>query len=143
MGDDRRLSAYIDEMTNTHDGSHLVKGWNYDLKQLKHYRWVRNRIVHEPNCTEANMCRPGDTEWIERFYSRIITQTDPLSLYVTAKKQYRINNKSNETNNCSDRNRQEEYNRPYSAMNPGVIVSFTVIVIVIAIIIAFFCMMDT
>lgn len=38
MNDDRRVSAYIDEMINTHRGSYLVKGWDSDLKQLKHYR---------------------------------------------------------------------------------------------------------
>ena len=38
MNDDRRVSAYIDEMINTPRGSYLVKGWDSDLKQLKHYR---------------------------------------------------------------------------------------------------------
>ena len=58
---DRRISAYIDEMINTPRGSYLVKGWDDDLKQLKHYRWVRNQIAHEPDCTEQNMCEPCDT----------------------------------------------------------------------------------
>lgn len=34
LNDDRRVSAYIDEMMNTPDGSYLVKGWKYDLKRL-------------------------------------------------------------------------------------------------------------
>lgn len=51
LNDDRRISAYIDEMINTPRGSYLVKGWDDDLKQLKHYRWVRNQITHEPDCT--------------------------------------------------------------------------------------------
>ena len=49
LNDDRRISAYIDEMINTPRGSYLVKGWDDDLKQLKHYRWVRNQIAHEPD----------------------------------------------------------------------------------------------
>ena len=43
LNDDRRISAYIDEMINTPRGSYLVKGWDDDLKQLKHYRWVRTK----------------------------------------------------------------------------------------------------
>ena len=46
LNDDRRISAYIDEMKNTPRGSYLVRGWDDDLKQLKHYRWIRNQIAH-------------------------------------------------------------------------------------------------
>lgn len=86
LDDDRRLSAYIDEMIKTPSGAFYVNGWNDDLKKLKHYRWVRNRIVHEPNCTEQNMCDIGDTMWLDNFYSRILNQTDPLALYYKATK---------------------------------------------------------
>ena len=41
MNDERRLSAYIDEMLKKPNGAFYVIGWNEDLKQLKHYRWVR------------------------------------------------------------------------------------------------------
>lgn len=86
LNDDRRISAYIDEMINTPRGSYLVRGWDDDLKQLKHYRWVRNQIAHEPDCTEQNMCEPCDTVWLDDFYSRIMNQTDPLALYSKAAK---------------------------------------------------------
>ena len=86
LNDDRRISAYIDEMINTPRGSYLVRGWDNDLKQLKHYRWIRNQIAHEPNCTEQNMCIPSDTAWLDDFYSRIMNQTDPLTLYSKATK---------------------------------------------------------
>lgn len=86
LNDDRRVSAYIDKMIAIPRGSYLVSGWDNDLKQLKHYRWVRNKISHEPDCTEENMCEPGDTEWLNDFYSRIMNQTDPLALYEKATK---------------------------------------------------------
>lgn len=35
MRDERRVSAYIDEMTCHPFGSSLVAGWNNDLKKLK------------------------------------------------------------------------------------------------------------
>ena len=81
MDDDRQVSAYIDEMVRLSDGSRWVSGWDRDLKQLKHYRWVRNQIVHDPDCSEENMCGPEDVRWIEDFYARIMNQTDPLALY--------------------------------------------------------------
>ena len=79
------LSTYIDEMIKKSNGSHYVSGWNEDLKQLKHYRWIRNRIVHEPGCTEENMCDPDDAQWLDNFYSRIMSVSDPLALYRKAR----------------------------------------------------------
>ena len=75
------VSAYIEEMLNNPHGSYLVRGWENDLKQLKHYRWIRNQIVHEPDCSEESMCEVGDDEWLDDFYERIINQTDPLAMY--------------------------------------------------------------
>ena len=86
LNDDRRLSAYIDEMRNSPRGSFYVRGWDNDLKQLNHYRWIRNQIAHEPECTEQNMCTPNDAMWLDNFYSRIMNQTDPLALYSKATK---------------------------------------------------------
>ncbi len=86
LNDDRRLSAYIDEMNNISSGSYYVKGWKSDLKRLKHYRWIRNQIVHEPDCTEQNMCESDDALWLDSFYFRILNQTDPLALYYKAMK---------------------------------------------------------
>lgn len=86
LNNDRCISAYIDELMTTNNGSYLVKNWDSDLKQLKHYRWIRNQIVHNPNCTEQNMCEPGDAEWLEKFYTRIMQQSDPLALYLKTTK---------------------------------------------------------
>ena len=77
----RGVSYYIDEMINTPVGARYVPGWNEDLKRLKHYRWVRNRIAHEPECNEGNMCEPGDAEWLNNFHSRIMAVNDPLAQY--------------------------------------------------------------
>ena len=86
LNDDRRISAYIDEMISLPRGAYLVRGWDDDLKRLTHYRWVRNQIAHEPDCSEENMCEPSDVVWIEVFYSRIMNQTDPLAMYRRASK---------------------------------------------------------
>ena len=97
LNDDRRISAYIDEMINKPRGQYIVSGWNEDLKKLKHYRWVRNKITHEPDCTEENMCEPNDTVWLQNFYSRIMNQTDPLTLYAKATNQNRLRQYNNKT----------------------------------------------
>ena len=83
--DNHGLSAYIDEMINNPIASHCVPGWDEDLKKLKHFRWVRNQIVHEPGCTEENMCEPSDVRWLDDFYSRIMSASDPLALYRRAR----------------------------------------------------------
>lgn len=84
-GDNHGVSTYIDEMLGKPNGSYYVSGWNEDLKQLKHYRWVRNQIVHEPGCTEENMCEPGDVQWLDDYYSRIMSTDDPLAVYRKAR----------------------------------------------------------
>lgn len=79
------VSSYIDEMINNPIGSRYVHGWDEDLKQLKHYRWIRNKIVHEPGCTEENMCKSGDAKWVDKFHSRIMSAVDPLAMYRKAR----------------------------------------------------------
>lgn len=81
LNDDRRVSAYIDEMMRVPSGSFYVATWEEDLKKLKHYRWIRNKIVHEPDCGESDLCEPGDAAWLDQFYARILAQTDPLALF--------------------------------------------------------------
>lgn len=80
------ISAYIDDMLRLTSASRYVSSWDNDLKQLKHYRWIRNQIAHEPNCTEENMCEYGDARWIDDFYDRIMNQSDPLAMYRKATK---------------------------------------------------------
>ena len=80
-GGNHGISAYIDDMSKLTSASYYVSSWDDDLKQLKHYRWIRNKIVHDPNCTEENMCEYEDAKWLDNFYSRVISRTDPLALY--------------------------------------------------------------
>lgn len=72
------VTAYIKEMETT-SGGRSVMGWDEDLKMLKHCRFVRNQISHEPGCTEENTCEPGDAAWAEQFRERIMTGDDPLA----------------------------------------------------------------
>lgn len=78
------VTEYIEEMERTTNGKFYVAGWGEDYKTLKRYRYLRNKIVHEPNCSEENMCTEKDTQWIENFHSRIMRRQDPISLYEKA-----------------------------------------------------------
>lgn len=98
MNDERKISAYIEEMQSKPNGSSKVPGWDTDLKKLKHYRWVRNKIAHEPDCTEKNMCEPADEQWLDEFYSRIINQKDPLALYQKSKTSVTAHHQSHKKN---------------------------------------------
>lgn len=71
LKDGRCISAYIDEMERTPCGRYWVEGWHDDLNRLKHYRWIRNQISHDPDCTEENMCDYEDEQWITDFYNRL------------------------------------------------------------------------
>ncbi len=92
MNDDKAVKAYIDEMNNICDGAYYVKDWDNDLNRLKHYNRVRNKISHDPECNEENMCSSEDEYWLDEFYHRIMNQTDPLALY---RKATQINRRTN------------------------------------------------
>ena len=79
------VKSYIEEMSNIPMGSRFVTKWDEDLKKLKHYKWVRNQISHDPDCTENNMCEPDDAQWLDNFRSRIMAANDPLALYRKAR----------------------------------------------------------
>ena len=85
------VSAYIAEMESTPNGSYWVQGWVQDLKCLKHYRWVRNQIVHDPNSSEENMCCLSDAQWIDNFYDRILVENYGYSLDQMAQ-EIKVNN---------------------------------------------------
>lgn len=80
------ITGYIEDMQSCSNGEYKVTGWKDDYFQLKHYRYVRNRIAHENNAEEVDLCTEKDAAWLDAFYQRILTQTDPLALYFQATK---------------------------------------------------------
>lgn len=80
------INGYIEDMENRPNGEYKVTGWKDDYFQLKHYRYVRNRIAHENNAEEVDLCTEEDAAWLDAFYQRILTQTDPLALYFQSTK---------------------------------------------------------
>ena len=135
-GDNRGVSSYIEDMENRPRGSHLVRNWEQDLKNLKHYRWVRNKIAHEPDCSEENMCEPEDAFWIEKFYSRIMNKTDPLAEYYQVTK---VRNDSNTVRNSRPAKPQYQYEaQPTKRYTSVKIYGWSLFIIIVAFIVLFF-----
>ena len=136
-GGNHGLSSYIDDMMKTSWGNRYVSGWEEDLKQLKHYRWIRNRIVHDPGCTDENMCDIKDVLWLDDFYSRIIAGTDPLALYHKKKKpeMQREKNSYQTRNNKKTQNYIHIHNRRSGCLTLvlfGVLIAVATIFIIIS-----------
>lgn len=80
LNSERGVSSYIENMEQC-AYSRKIAGWEEDYKNLKKYRYIRNRIVHENNADEATLCSKADEVWIEDFYDRILHCEDPLALH--------------------------------------------------------------
>lgn len=73
------ISEYIAEMeSKAHFGQRWVSSWNSDYKMLNHIRWVRNQIAHDSSAYQIS--KPGDLQFVQEYYERIITGQDSLAL---------------------------------------------------------------
>ena len=71
------VTKYIDEMDSSFSlGNRFIKDWSRNYKMLKHLRWLRNKIVHDPQETD---CSLHDINQITFFYQQILTMNDPLA----------------------------------------------------------------
>ncbi len=140
MNDDRRISAYIEEMQNTPSAASFIPCWNDDLKQLKHYRWIRNKIVHEPDCTEENMTTPQDAIWLDNFYNRILKQTDPLALYTKTVQSYQKQPVVTQTHTYTASPSRTHYQQPYHRQrrNPFIVFYYLFLIIIVLILLLLF-----
>lgn len=75
------VTSYIESMEKLGIKRARVPNWESDYRMLKHYRHIRNQIVHETGANEENMCTQEDTIWLEQFRRRILSRQDPLALY--------------------------------------------------------------
>lgn len=75
------VTTYINNMECLTHCRYQVESWDSDYRSLKHYRHIRNQIVHDNNVTEGNSCSDYDIQWVEQFHQRVLQQTDPIALY--------------------------------------------------------------
>lgn len=76
------VNQYLAEMEQAaFRGRAMVPSWQEDYRQLKHVRWLRNQIAHEPGATN---CTWADVGWLEEFHDRLLASQDPLALLAKA-----------------------------------------------------------
>lgn len=80
LSSDVGVSQYIEDMEKETQGLYYVTDWEKDYKKLKHMRFIRNQLVHDPNSFNNNLVTLEDIEWIKVFRLRIIKCTDPFSI---------------------------------------------------------------
>lgn len=72
------VSEYIRLMeAGFNRGNVNILGWKSDYDNLKHIRWIRNQLAHEVSY-DSDICLLSDYEWLEDFYNRLFSATDPL-----------------------------------------------------------------
>ena len=86
---DSGITFYLQTMKSLRPSIRCASSWNEDYRKLNHYRYIRNQIAHNPECSEETMCCPGDAEWLDGFYQRIIDGSDPLTLHRKASEKSR------------------------------------------------------
>ncbi len=75
LNSDIGVTRYLQEMSE-------VGLYNtIEYKKLRHYRHIRNEIVHENNVNENNSCTPQDEQWLKDFYHLVANNEDSLSIY--------------------------------------------------------------
>lgn len=104
------VGLYIEDMErNAFDGRHLVTSWEDTYIKLKHLRWVRNRIAHDPG--QLNICTEQDIKDIGSFYDSILSRQDPLALLHQAQTAPR--QKTLPTNSAEPDTAKKTYDIPY------------------------------
>lgn len=82
------VTEYINEMENTeYQFRRYVYGWDEAYKQLKHLRWIRNRLSHEVGSFHCDICTTDDLKALTEFYKSILNRSDPLAIVGHAKRE--------------------------------------------------------
>ena len=90
----RGVSDYIEQMEKTEysDRCYLLS-WDEDYKQLKHLRWVRNKLAHEVGTLDCDFCNQDDIDWIRNFRNQILNGSDPFTIIRKSKQNARKTSK--------------------------------------------------
>ena len=74
------VTNYIDDMKATPISiSNTFSDWNHILHKLIHIRHIRNRLAHDINAFNENLCTQEDIAFVASFHKSIVSQTDPIS----------------------------------------------------------------
>ena len=76
FGTETGVSEYISRMEAKKDAFRKVASLNNDLRQLKHVRHIRNKIMHDQ---DDSLCTEEDVDFACDFYDRLLDRRDPLA----------------------------------------------------------------
>lgn len=102
--------------------SRNIPSWEYDLKMLKHARYIRNELAHEVGTWGSGLCKEMDLEFMLQFHDKMLNCTDPLSVvrkFQTQPRPHRIADSAISTNQKDKKSstatkKYESENRPSS-----------------------------
>ena len=82
------VSSYISEMEMTpYESTENIPIWHSTFMQIKHFRWMRNKLVHEITFDEE-LCAKEDIDGIKNLYELIVKAQDPLAIANCSKQTY-------------------------------------------------------
>ena len=75
------VTLYLEDMDEKRSrGISKVPNWVSDYNRLKRARNIRNELAHSRNSFSYEVCTEEDVDFIVSFRSRILNQTDPLTV---------------------------------------------------------------
>ncbi len=57
----------------------LPNNWENTYKNLKHTRYIRNKLAHDVGAFDLEICSQEDINWLKSFYNSVLSVTDPLA----------------------------------------------------------------
>lgn len=74
------VSEYIRQLENEQWKLRKYNLWqDDDYKMLKHVRWIRNKLSHEVDTFQSDLCTQDDLDFVIDFYNDIMDCLDPLA----------------------------------------------------------------
>ncbi len=128
---DEGVTEYINMLAKLSLDGELEQLRRADYRGLKHIRWIRNKLVHEPDTLESGLCTSDDVIYTTDFYNRLMEGKDCLSV-VAQRGISNINQGGGTFGNSQDNNRraidtgrsndggafQQPRNNPYGQNQP-------------------------
>ena len=107
------VSEYIRSMESCFNrGNGSVQGWKGDYDNLKHMRWIRNQLAHEVSY-DSDICSFDDYEWLDNFYKRLFSATDPLGEL----RKLEMTPSAKQDKNTTDYQQKQSFEIRYSQVN--------------------------
>ena len=111
------VSEYIRQMEKTPMFScRNIPAWEYDLRMLKHVRYIRNELAHEVDTWGTGLCTEDDLEFVTAFHQKILGGTDPLSELRKLQTQQTPRRPAANV----DRNERSGFDEPYGTIMGGI-----------------------